>query len=131
MDHERRMALARRVTEYVLRRHPDLIAVAVHGSTAKSEDREHSDLEMFAVTRCRTETRGYGTIHEGIVVEIELVSEEDAMREAGTVTGKWPMAADGWIHTIPTHDPEHILPRLAALASHPDPEKLARSAAVR
>jgi len=122
------MELARRVTEYVLRRHPEVIAVAVHGSTATSEDREHSDLEMFAVTRGRTETRGYGTIHEGIVVEIELVSEEDAMREAGTVTGKWPMAADGWIHTIPTHDPEHILPRLAALASHPDPEKLARSA---
>jgi len=122
------MELARRVTEYVLRRHPEVIAVAVHGSTATSEDREHSDLEMFAITRGRTETRGYGTIHEGIVVEVELVSEEDAIREAGTVVGNWPMSADGLIHTVPTHDPEGVLPRLSALASNPDPEKLARSA---
>ena len=128
MDHEGRMELARRVTDYVLRRHPEVIAVAVHGSTAKAEDREHSDLEMFAITRGKSETRGYGVIHEGIVVEIELISEEDATRGAGTTGMNWPMSADGWIHTVPIHDPENVLPRLAALASNPDPQTLASSA---
>ena len=122
------MELARRVTDYVLRRHPEVIAVAVHGSTATSEDREHSDLEMFAITRGKSETRGYGVIHEGIVVEIELISEEDATRGAGTTGMNWPMSADGWIHTVPIHDPENVLPRLAALASNPDPQTLASSA---
>jgi len=128
MDHEGRMALALRVTDYVRRRHPEVIAVAVHGSTATSEDREHSDLEMFAIIRGQSETRGYGVIHEGIVVEIELISEQDATREAGR-TGNWPMSADGWIHTVPIHDPENVLPRFAALASNPDPATLASSAA--
>jgi len=128
MDHERRMTLARSVTDYVLHRHSDVIAVAVHGSTATSEDREHSDLEMFAITRGQSETRGFRVIHEGIAVEIELISEDRATREART-TGNWPMSADGWIHTVPIHDPENVLPRLAALASNPDPETLASSAA--
>ena len=81
MDHERRMTLARSVTDYVLHRHSDVIAVAVHGSTATSEDREHSDLEMFAITRGQSETRGFRVIHEGIAVEIELISEDRATRE--------------------------------------------------
>lgn len=76
------MELARRVTDFVLRRHPEVIAVAVHGSTVHGEDREWSDLEMFALTRGKLDVRGYGTIHDGIVVEVELMSEEDARREA-------------------------------------------------
>jgi len=126
MDHETRMGLARCVTEYVRRRHPEVIAVAVQGSTATSDDREHSDLEMIAITRGRSETRGYWVIHEGIVVEIELASEEDATREAGTIGWNWPMSVDGLIHTVPIHDPENVLPRLSALASNPNPERLAQ-----
>lgn len=126
MDHETRMGLAHRVTEYVRRRHPEVIAVAVHGSTAKSEDREHSDLEMLAITRVPSDTRGYGVIHEGIVVEIGLISKEDAAREAATVGWDWPMTIDGWMHTLATYDPEGILPQLAATAAKPDPTALAR-----
>jgi hypothetical protein len=33
MDHEARMEPAGRVTDYLFRRHPDVIAVAVTGST--------------------------------------------------------------------------------------------------
>ncbi len=128
MNHEGRIALARRVTEFVLQRHPDVIAVAIHGSTAHGEDREWSDLEMFAVTRGKPDVRGYGTIHGGIVVEIALASEEDALREVSNTPGNWPVSVDGWLHTIPTHDPMDLLPRLAALAANPDPEALRRHA---
>lgn len=121
MDHAERLALARRVTDFVLQRHPDVVAVAICGSTAHAEDREWSDLEMFAVTRGKPGARGYGTIHGGIVVEVELVSEEDAMRVVTSVRGDWPVSIDGWLHTIPTHDPEGLVARLAASAAHPDP----------
>lgn len=122
------MAVASRVTEYVLRRHPEVIAVAVHGSTAKSEDREHSDLEMFAITRGPSDTRAYGTIYDGIVVELVLIPEEEALREAAGSSWGWPMSADGWIHTFAMHDPGNLLPRLSTLAANPDPEELARTA---
>lgn len=36
MDHEGRIALARRVTDYVLRHHPDVVAVCIHGSVLAS-----------------------------------------------------------------------------------------------
>ena len=127
MDHASRMDLAQRVTGYLLGRHPEILALAVHGSTAKGEDREHSDLEMFAVTREKSDTQAYQLIHEGIVVEVGFVSQEDALREAANLRWDWPVSADGWIHTLAMHDPEQILPRLALLAMNPDPEALARS----
>lgn len=95
MDHATRLALAQRVTDFVLRRHSNVLAVALHGSTAKGKDREWSDLEMLTITRGKPDVRGYGTVHEGVVVEIALVSEEDAWREADHVTSSWPIVADG------------------------------------
>ena len=128
MDHETRLEIARRVTDFVLRRHPEVIAVAVHGSTAHGEDREWSDIEMFAVTRGPHSARGYGTIHGGVVVEVSLVSEEDALRVVSSPPGNWPVSVDGWLHTLPTHDPEGILLRLASLAANPNADALGRHA---
>src|SRR2546425_2522055 len=54
MDHERRMALAREVTDYLLKHHRDIVAVILEGSTAKGEDREHSDLEISVITKSRS-----------------------------------------------------------------------------
>lgn len=124
MDHEARWDLAKRVTDFLLERHPDILAVAVHGSTAKDEDRAWSDLEMFAVTRGSSDTDYYHAIHEGIVVEVGFTSLEDALRDAGKVSWEWPVAVDGWIHTRATHDPEGVLPRLAAAAAKPDDTKM-------
>lgn len=126
MEHEARMALAKRVTEFLRNRHKDLLAVAVHGSTAKGEDREWSDLEMFAVTRGPSPTEYYQAIHDGIVVEVAFVSEVDARKGAGKIPWDWPVSADGWIHTVATHDPGDLLPQLAALASNPSEEKIVR-----
>lgn len=125
MDHEARMDLARSVTEILLRRHPNVVAVAIVGSTAKGEDREHSDLEMCAYTEGTPDTRAYSLVHRDIVVEVALEPREKALEEAGRADAWWPVSADGWVHPLPLHDPEGLLPRLADAASRPGPERVA------
>jgi predicted nucleotidyltransferase len=124
MDHDSRMALSRQVTEHLLRNHPDIVAIAIQGSTAKGEDREHSDLEMIAITEGKSDTQHYQTIYGGIVVEVVFYSREEAEKEAASVGFDWPVVADGWVNALATYDPENLLPRLAGLAANPDPEKV-------
>ena len=115
------MELARAVKDYVLAHHQDVLAVVIEGSTAKGEDREHSDLEMNVITRSASDTKYYQFIFEGIVVEVAFGAVEDSLRNARTVTKHWPIAADGWTGSVPLFDPDGILPRLAALTANPDP----------
>jgi len=65
MDHEARMALAGQVTDFLRRAHPEIVAVAIEGSTAKGEDRAHSDLERVAVTRGPSKVKAYQTLTAG------------------------------------------------------------------
>lgn len=118
------MQIARRVTDFVVHRHPEVLAVAVHGSTGHGEDREHSDLEMFAITEGKSDTSYYQIVHEGIVVEVGFVALEDARREVREVPWDWPISVDGWIHVLATHDPQGLLPELGATAAEPDPQQM-------
>ncbi len=124
MDHQSRVELARHVTDLLLQRHPDILAVAIEGSTAKAEDREHSDLEMSVYTRGKPNTRYYLLIHQGIVIEAAFDSKEEALKDARRVDSWWPISVDGWTNYIPMHDPESLLPELGALASELDPERV-------
>ena len=126
MDHETRIALARRMTDFLRARHPDLLAAAVEGSTAKGEDREHSDLEMFAVTRDKPPVSGYSAIHGGVIVEVVVRSLAEAEEKVANVWD-WPIAADGFLHALAMYDPEGLLPRWAARVSNPPADNVARA----
>jgi len=127
MEHAARVLLAKQVTDFLIRRHPEVAAVWIEGSTAKGEDRDHSDLEMGMATRGESDIRSYQCIFEGIVVEVEIKSQEDALRRASAVDVNWPMWADGYVHALATYDPEGLVPRLASLAQNPDPAKVSRA----
>ncbi len=119
MNHERRVALARRITDHLLKRHPDIVAVTVEGSTAHSEDREHSDLEMSVITKGAPDTDFYQLMYEGIVIEIAFNSEEDVRRSATSIDYDWPFSADGLVGCMPMHDESGLIPELVALVSKP------------
>ena len=122
MNHEARMEIARRVTEFLLKRHDDIVAVALYASTAKGEDREHSDVEMYAITREESDTRSYNAIHDGVIVEAWLPPLKEVEREARAAY-EWPFVADAYINHIALHDPDGVLQRLAAAARHPEPRQ--------
>lgn len=131
MDHAERLRLADRVTRLLMKWHPEMLAVAVTGSTAKGEDREHSDLEMTVITRDMPRVRAYSAVHEGIVVEVIFQSLRDAERETSEIGSSWPVSIDEWIHVLPTSDPNNIFKRLAHIAANPSAEKLTKSLSFR
>src|SRR5207249_6616983 len=108
--HERRMELARGVAAYVRRKHEGVVAVILEGSTAKGEDREHSDLEMTVVTNAPSETMWYQCIFEGIVIEAVFRTEEEVLRHASTVERRWPPYADAYAGSVALFDPTGLLP---------------------
>ena len=119
MNHEERISLAKRVTDYLLDRHKDVVAVCIQGSTAHNEDREYSDLEMVVITKGESDTDFYQLVYEGIVVEIEFISEKDVRRIAASADRNWPFSADGWINCLSMHDEKQLLPEVAVLTANP------------
>ncbi len=119
MNHDQRVALARRATDYLLKRHPDIVAVWVEGSTAHGEDMEHSDLEMSVITKGAPDTDFYQLVYEGIVIEIAFASEDDVRRAVTSIDHNWPFSADGLVNCMPMHDEAGLLPELAAIVSTP------------
>jgi predicted nucleotidyltransferase len=67
VDHDERLRLAADLTERLLGRHgAGIVAVGVHGSVARGDDGEESDLDLAVVTtaprsRCLTATCATGT----------------------------------------------------------------------
>jgi hypothetical protein len=91
----------------------DLQAVGVHGSLAHGDDTDSSDIDMVAVTRTlhRGPTPGARRI-DGVIVDLGVISSEEYLRHARTLTTSWPLVADQYITTKPLHDPDVWLPRL-------------------
>jgi hypothetical protein len=91
----------------------ELQAVGVHGSLAHGDDTESSDVDMVAVTRHSRGGPGPGTRRiDGVIVDLGVVTAEEYLRHARTLTTLWPLVADQYITTKPLHDPDGWLPRL-------------------
>jgi hypothetical protein len=91
----------------------DLQAVGVHGSLAHGDDTDASDVDLVAVTRTlrRGPTPGARRI-DGVIVDLGVISADEYLRHARTLTTSWPLTADQYITTKPLHDPDVWLPRL-------------------
>jgi hypothetical protein len=109
-----RWAVASRVAEALRARWGlDLQAVGVFGSVAHGDDTESSDVDLVAVTRTlrRGPTPGTRRI-DGVIVDLGVISADEYLRHARTLTTSWPLVADQYITTRPLHDPDVWLPRL-------------------
>ena len=109
-----RWAVADRVAEALRRRWSrELQAVGVHGSLAHGDDTESSDIDLVAVTRQSKAGPSPGTRRvDGVIVDLAVVTAEEYLRHARTLTTSWPLVADQYITTKPLHDPDNWLPRL-------------------
>ena len=91
----------------------ELQAVGVHGSLAHGDDTDSSDVDLVVVTRRQRVGPQPGTRRvNGIIVDLAVVSAEEYLRQARTLTTQWPLLADQYISTRPLHDPDAWLPRL-------------------
>ncbi len=103
-----RWELAQRVTDAIRRRFSaDVLAIAVHGDIAHGDDTDDSDVSMVVVTDAagrgpRPATRRV----EGTVVDVGVITGEEYLRHARTLTTGWPLSADQYLTSRPTFDPE-------------------------
>ncbi len=115
MTHEERLALARELTARLLDRHGDgLVAVGLHGSAARGDERDGADLELAVVTAAaEVEVPDRTLRHRGVVVDLGAITADDYLHEAGQVGPTWPLAADQYRNHLALHDPGGFFHRLS------------------
>jgi len=112
--HNPRWTLAEQITDALRDRYgPYVQAVGVHGSLAHGDDTDTSDIDLLVVTRTARSGPHAGIRRvAGTIVDVDVVPAEAYLREARTLTSRWPLAADRYISTKPLHDPDGWFPRL-------------------
>ncbi|MFI5957005.1 nucleotidyltransferase domain-containing protein [Cryptosporangium sp. NPDC051539] len=94
--------LARRIRR---RRPAEVLAIGATGFLARSDDRDGADVELLVVTyRAGTGPVPLRRRVEGHLVSVEVVSSEDLLTRARTLTTLWPLRADRLLHVRPLDD---------------------------
>ena len=115
MTHEERVELARELTAALLRRHGEeaIVAVGVHGSVARGDDGDESDLDLAVITaRPEVEVPDRFLRHRGTVVDLGAIAADAYLEEAGHIGPAWPLAADQYVNHLALHDPGEFFHKL-------------------
>jgi hypothetical protein len=109
-----RWAVAQRVSEALRERYGSTLqAIGVHGAVAHGDDTDISDVEIVVVTRRANAGPAPVTRRvEGVIVDLAVITADEYLRHARTLTTSWPLIADQYLTTKPLHDPDDWLPRL-------------------
>jgi Nucleotidyltransferase domain len=109
-----RWTVAEQVAQAACRRFPaEVLAVGVHGSLAHGDDTDTSDVDLVVVTyRPDTGPRPSTRRVDGVLVDLGVVSADEYLQHARTLSTSWPLLADRYVTTRPMHDPTDWLRRL-------------------
>jgi Nucleotidyltransferase domain len=109
VDHDERLRLAADLTERLLDRHgAAIVAVGVHGSVARGDDGEESDLDLAVVTagpEAAVPDRSLYLPGQGTVVDLGAIDADAYLEEASSIGPAWPLAADQYVNHLAIHDP--------------------------
>jgi hypothetical protein len=109
-----RWVVAERISDSVRRKWGmEVQAIGVNGSVAHGDDTDGSDVGIVVITKwpgtgLRPSTRRI----DGIIVDIGVISSEEYLKHARTLTTSWPLTADRYLTTKALHDPDVWLPTL-------------------
>jgi predicted nucleotidyltransferase len=115
VTHEERVELARELTAALLRRHGTdaIVAVGAHGSVARGDDGDESDLDLAVITaRPEVEVSKRFLRHRGTVVDLGAITADAYLEEAGHIGPAWPLAADQYVNHLALHDPGEFFHKL-------------------
>jgi hypothetical protein len=88
-------------------------AIGVHGSLAHGDDTDASNVDLVLVTKYPGTGPPPGTRRiDGIIIDLGVISADEYLRHARTLTTSWPLMADQYITTRGLHDPDAWFPRL-------------------
>jgi hypothetical protein len=101
-----RWQIAERIAAAVVRRWPaEVRAVGVHGSLAHGDDRETSDVDIVVVTyKPGTGPAPDSRRIDGVMVDFGVISADEYLHHARTLSTQWPLVADQYLTTTPLYD---------------------------
>ena len=108
MDHDERVRLAGELAGLLLERHGPaaIAAVGVHGSVARGEDTQESDLDLAVVTAGpEVEVPDRYLRYRGVAVDLGAIAADAYLEEASAIGPAWPLAADQYVNQLAIHDP--------------------------
>lgn len=102
-----RWRVAEQVSAVVRRRFAaDVMAIGVHGALAHGDDTEYSDVDLVVVTyRPEGGPRPGSRRIDGVIVDLGVISSDEYLHHARTLSTSWPLSADQYLTTVPLHDP--------------------------
>ncbi len=103
-----RWAVAEQIADAVLRRYPAQIhAIGVHGALAHGDDADGADVDLVVVTfRPGEGPRPTSRRVNGVIVDLGVISADEYLEYARTLSTSWPLAADQYLTTKPIYDPD-------------------------
>ena len=103
-----RWHLADQVTDAVRRRFSaQILAVGAHGALAHGDEAEDCEVRLVVVTYRPGEGPRPATRRiDGVIVDLGVISAEQYLGHARTLSTSWPLAADQYLTTSPTYDPD-------------------------
>ena len=109
-----RWDVAESVADAVLDRYPgDVHAIGVYGSLAHGDDTEGSDVDLVVVTyRAGPGPQPASRRISGVIVQCGVISVDEYLAHARTLSTTWPLAADQYVTTKPIFDPKNWHDRL-------------------
>lgn len=105
----------------------NLVAAGVYGSTATSQDRPDSDIDLLVVVRSRRPDLDI-RVHRGYLVTILQMTPEEAEDEVLGARSDLSEALGGWQSMRPLFDPSGLLAHLSAHAHRPRAGQFRRAA---
>lgn len=103
------LRIAEEIADQVTRRWPaEIMAVGAHGALAHGDDRGGTDVDLVVVTYRPTQgpTPTSRRI-EGLIVDLNVISADEYLSHARTLSTGWPLAADQYLHTKVLFDESH------------------------
>jgi hypothetical protein len=109
-----RWQVAEAVTDGVRRRFAaEVMAVGVHGALAHGDDTEYTDVDLVVVTyRPGAGPPPSSRRIDGVIVDLGVISADEYLHQARTLSTSWPLTADRYLTAIPLHDPRGCLAQL-------------------
>src|SRR3954447_13896522 len=95
------LRIAEKIADQVCRRWPaEIMAVGAHGALAHGDDRGGNDVDIVAITyRPGQGPPPTSRRIDGVIVELGVISAEEYLSHARTLSTRWPLAADQYLHT--------------------------------
>jgi len=100
------LRIAEEITDQVCRRWPaEIMAVGAHGALAHRDDRGGNDVDIVVVTYRPTQgpTPTSRRI-DGLIVDLNVISADEYLSHARTLSTGWPLAADQYLNTKALYD---------------------------